>query len=111
MVGGMASGAGTCQRSSNASSLVIGIVRTTTVKGVGGESGSGCVSLFWLGWTITAAAAQTHHRTIVMPGGNIECSSECILLPSRPTQRQQTNKKTSYVLPTHILFLTSFTIF
>ena len=95
MVGGMASGAGTCQRSSNASSLVIGIVRTTTVKGVGGESGCGCVSLFWLGWTITAAAAQTHHRTIVMPVGNIECSIECILVPSRPAQLQQTNKKTA----------------
>ena len=92
MVGGMASGAGTCQRSSNASSLVIGIVRTTTVKGVGGESGSGCVSLFWLK---AAAAAQTHHRTIVMPVGNIDCSSECILVPPRPTQLQQTNKKTA----------------
>src|SRR6267378_5563678 len=93
MVGGMASVTGICQRSSNGSFLMIGIVRTTTVKAVGGESGSGCVSLFWLGWTITAAAAQTHHRTIVMPVGNIECSSECILVPSRPAQLQQTNKK------------------
>src|SRR5258708_30862905 len=108
MVGGMASGAGTCQRSSNASSLVIGIVRTTTVKAVGGESGSGCVSLFWLGWTITAAAAQTHHRTIVMPVGNIECSSECILVPSLPAQLQQTNKKTTGDPPNGFLCLPLF---
>ena len=92
---GMVCGAGSRQRSSNGSCLMIGIVRTTTVKGVGGESGSGCVSLFWLGWTITAAAAQTHHRTIVMPVGNIDCSSECILVPPRPAQLQQTNKKTA----------------
>jgi hypothetical protein len=31
----------------------------------------------------------------VMPVGNIDCSSECILVPSRPTQLQQTNKKTA----------------
>src|SRR6266403_1791757 len=93
MVGGMASGAGTCQRSSNASSLVIGIARTTTVKGVGGESGSGGGSLFLLGWTITAAAAQTHHRTIVMPVGNIDCSSECILVPrAQPSCNRPTKK-------------------
>src|SRR5258705_8995783 len=109
MVGDMASGIGICQRSSNASSLVIGIVRTTTVKGVGGESGSGWGSLFWLGWTITAAAAQTHHRTIVMPVGNIDCSSECILGPSRPTQLQQTNKKTAGDQPSGFFCLTFLT--
>src|SRR5260221_12374692 len=80
MVGGMASVTGICQRSSNASSLVMGIVRTTTVKGVGGESGSGCGSLFLFGCTKAAAAEQTHHRRIVMPVGNIGCSGGCILL-------------------------------
>jgi hypothetical protein len=73
-VGGVVSGAGTCQRSSNASSLVIGIVRTTTVKGVVGESGSCCGSLFLLGCTKAAAPEQTHHKTIVIPVGNIGCS-------------------------------------
>ena len=91
----MASGAGTCQRSSNASSLVIGIVRTTTVKGVGGESGSGCVSLFWLGCTKAAAAEQTHHRRIVMPVGNIGYSSGCICMPSVALAHRKTNKKTA----------------
>src|SRR6266403_2036056 len=99
MMNGMVCGAGSRQRSSNGSCLMIGIVRTTTMKGVGGESGSGGVSLFWLGWTITAVAAQTHHRTIVMPVGNIECSSECLLVPSRPAQLQQTNKKAVEINP------------
>src|SRR5258707_15323097 len=89
--GGTASGAGTCQRSSNASSLVIGIVRTTTVKGVGGESGSGCGSLFLPGCTKAAADEQTHHRRIVMPVGVTGCSSGCIRMPllTSPTQDQK----------------------
>jgi hypothetical protein len=91
----MVSGAGTCQRSSNASSLVIGIVRTTTVKGVGGESGSGCGSLFLLGCTKAVAAEQTHHKTIVMPVGNIGCSSVCIRMPSVALAHRKTNKKTA----------------
>src|SRR5258705_8086183 len=92
MVGGMASVTGICQRSSNASSLVMGIVRTTTVKGVGGESGSGCGSLFLFGCTKAAAAEQTHHRRIVMPVGNIGCSGGgnlvCSVYP-RPADSQK----------------------
>src|SRR5258707_6685741 len=95
--GGTASGAGTCQRSSNASSLVIGIVRTTTVKGVGGESGSGCGSLFLPGCNKAAAAEQTHHRRIVMPVSDTGCSRGCIRMfycPS-PTQDQQKTRPRS----------------
>ena len=65
-------------------SAAAGIVRTTTLKGVGGESGSGCGSLFLLGCTKAAAPEQTHHKTIVIPVGNIGCSSECIRVPSVP---------------------------
>src|SRR5258707_15429275 len=93
MEGGMASVTGICQRSSNASSLVMGIVRTTTVKGVGGESGSGCGSLFLFGCTKAAAAEQTHHRRIVMPVGNIGCSGGCICMPSVALAHRKTNKK------------------
>src|SRR6266576_5241767 len=93
MVGNMAAGNGICQRSSNASSLVIGIVRTTTVKGVGGESGSGCGSLYLFGCTKAAAAEQTHHRKIVMPVGNIGCSSGCICMPSVALAQRKTTKK------------------
>src|SRR5258705_13156854 len=94
MVGGMASVTGICQRSSNASSLVMGIVRTTTVKGVGGESGSGCGSLFLFGCTKAAAAEQTHHRRIVMPVGNIGCSGGGVWKPPPPPAHPTTNKKT-----------------
>src|SRR6476659_103507 len=93
MVDGMASETAIRQRSSNASSLVIGIVRATTLKGVGGESGSGCGSLFLLGCTKAAAAEQTHHRRIVMPVGNIGCSSGCICMPSAALAQRKTNKK------------------
>src|SRR5436190_16791619 len=93
MVGDRATGTGICQRSSNASSLVIGIVRTTTVNGVGDESGSGCVSLFLPGCTKAAAAEQTHHRRIVMPVGNIGCSSGCICMPSVALAQRKTTKK------------------
>ena len=43
---GMVCGAGSRQRSSNGSCLMIGIVRTTTMKGVGGESGTAVFRYF-----------------------------------------------------------------
>ena len=77
----MASETAIRQRSSNASSLVIGIVRATTLKGVGGESGSGCGSLFLLGCT-KAAAAYTKKK------GRLRCHK-------RPKSREETPKEGS----------------